>query len=320
MSEAPLFSVIIPAYNREKFVGAALCSVMAQTYTDWECIVVDDGSTDGTRFSVQMIHGILKGLAEKEKMPEPRIRLIAQANGGPGAARNRGAAEAKGKYLAFLDSDDLWMPWTLETYREGLEKADWPEYLAGPLRLFSQEAEVKVWGQEPLEMDLFPDAICACAQGQVVAGVPMTVVSAQAFQRVGGFLEDRLNAEDHDLTLRLGDCRGFVAVRQPVTVAYRRHGDQETASQAKGIAGMLRLVAREKAGVYPGGGMRAVERQSIIATHARPACLAALRSREFRLAWRLYGATLAWQVAARRWKFALGFPLLFVKQVCTLSA
>ncbi len=315
-----LFSVIIPAHNREKLVGAALCSVMAQTFTDWECIVVDDGSTDGTRFSVQMIHGILKGVAEKEKTPEPRIRLIAQANGGPGAARNRGALEAKGKYLAFLDSDDLWMPWTLETYREALEKAGWPEYLAGPLRNFSQEENVKKWTREPLRMEVFHDAIEACAHGQVVAGVPMTVVLAAAFCRVGGFLEDRLNAEDHDLTLRLGDCRGFAAVREPVTVAYRQHGDQETASQSKAISGMLRLVAREKAGVYPGGSARADERRSIIAAHARPACLAALRSREFRLAWRLYGATLGWQLAARRWKFVLGFPLLFVKQTCTLSA
>ena len=107
-----LFSVIMPAYNRAAFIGAALHSVVAQTLGDWECIVVDDGSTDGTC-------AVVREMAAKE----PRIRLIEQANAGPGAARNKGAAAATGKYLAFLDSDDLWMPWALETYREALEKA-----------------------------------------------------------------------------------------------------------------------------------------------------------------------------------------------------
>lgn len=318
--DQPLFSVIIPAYNREKLVGAALCSVAGQTFADWECIVVDDGSTDGTRVSVRMIHGILAGLAKKENKPEPRICLIERPNGGPGAARNAGAALAKGKYLAFLDSDDMWRPWTLETYRDALEKAGWPEYLAAPIRCFTAEDEPPKWVRDPLRMEVFQDAVFACAHGHVVAGVPMTVVSTEAFRRTGGFLEDRLNAEDHDLTLRLGDCRGFVAVREPVTVAYRQHGAQETSSQAKGIAGMLRLVAREHAGMYPGGVARAGERRRIIATHARPACLAALKTGEFRLAWRLYGATFGWQLATGRWRFLAGFPLLSLKQACTLSA
>ena len=294
MPEAqPLFSVIIPAFNREKFVGAALCSVAAQTFTDWECLVVDDGSTDGTRFSTQMIIGLLKSLAEKEKTKMPDIRLIKQVNGGPGAARNTGAAEAKGKYLAFLDSDDLWMPWTLETYREALEQAGWPEYLAGTLRLFSNEAEVAPWPREPLRIETYPDA-------------------AEAFRRAGGFLTDRLNAEDHDLTLRLSNCRGLVAVRAPVTVAYRQHGDQETGSQTKAMAGMMRLVARERAGFYSGGSALAGRRRAIIAAHARPACLTALKAKEFRLAWRLYVATFFWQLAAGRGRFLAAFPLLAV--------
>ena len=80
----------------------------------------------------------------------------------------------------------------------------------------------------------------------------MTVVSIEAFRRTGGFSETRINAEDHDFTLRLGDCRGFAAVRSPVTVGYRRHGDQETFSQDKAVAGILRLMERERIGAYPG--------------------------------------------------------------------
>jgi glycosyltransferase involved in cell wall biosynthesis len=284
---APLFSVVMPAYNREKYIGHALSSVLAQTCADWECIVVDDGSSDATR-------AVVREFASKDQ----RIRLIERANGGPGAARNHGATEATGKYLSFLDSDDVWTPYTLETYREALEQAGWPEYLSGHLRPFSQDAEVKHWVREPMQADVFPDAIAACRDGAVVAGVGMTVVLADAFRRAGGFLQDRINAEDHDFTLRLGDCRGFAAVRAPVTVAYRRHADQETSNQVKAVAGILRLMARERAGAYPGGVTRAIQRRGIIAAHARPVSLAALQAGEFRLAWQLYQATFAWQLQA----------------------
>jgi glycosyltransferase involved in cell wall biosynthesis len=206
----PLFSVIMPVYNRERLVGRSIKSVLAQTFSDWEMIVVDDGSTDWTRNKVQ-------------SFSDSRIKLIRQENKGPGAARNLAASLANGKYLAFLDSDDLWMPYTLETYAAALEQAKWPEYLAGTALTFSRDEELQQWpDREPMRIDLFKDALEACADGEVLAGVPMSVISAEAFRCVDGFLEDRLNAEDHDLTLRLGECKGFVAVRAPVTVAYRQ--------------------------------------------------------------------------------------------------
>jgi glycosyltransferase involved in cell wall biosynthesis len=96
MAADPLVSVIIPAYNRARFVGEAVESALAQTFADREILVVDDGSTDGTR----------EALARYGD----RIRCVAKPNGGPASARNRGADEARGSLLAFLDSDDLWHP------------------------------------------------------------------------------------------------------------------------------------------------------------------------------------------------------------------
>jgi glycosyltransferase involved in cell wall biosynthesis len=296
-----LFSVIMPAYNREDFIGQALQSLRAQTFPDWECIVIDDGSTDLTG-------AVVRDVASNDA----RIRLIERSNGGPGAARNQGAIEATGRYVAFLDSDDVWMPWTLETYRNALDRADWPEILSGHQTSFSGDEELKHI-QAPMELAVFKDAISAYHVGAAESGAGMMVVSTNAFRRIGGFWEERINAEDNDLALRLGDCQGYVAVRNPVTIAYRRHGRQQTESQANNVAGILQLVERELAGVYPGGDERAHQRRSIIATHARPVCLAALRTGEQNLAWKLYRATFGWQLRSKRWKFLAAFPLLSLK-------
>lgn len=104
-------TVIIPLYNKAPYIKRALDSVIAQTWTEYEVLVVDDGSTDG-------------GGEIVSQYGDPRIRLITQANAGPGAARNRGLAEAKGEYVAFLDADDEWLPGFLGKCLTVLERSD----------------------------------------------------------------------------------------------------------------------------------------------------------------------------------------------------
>jgi hypothetical protein len=98
----PEFSVVVPLYNKEREVGRCIRSVLGQSFSDFECIVIDDGSTD-------------RGAEVVRSYKDPRIRLIEKSNGGVASARNRGIDEAKAKLIAFLDADDQWLPDFLKT-------------------------------------------------------------------------------------------------------------------------------------------------------------------------------------------------------------
>lgn len=97
-----MLSIVIPLYNKEKQIGDTLRSVLAQTYQDFEIVIVDDGSTDNS-------------IAEVKKLSDPRIRVISQENAGVSAARNTGISAAKGEYIALIDGDDVWKPEFLST-------------------------------------------------------------------------------------------------------------------------------------------------------------------------------------------------------------
>ena len=100
-ADSPLFSVVIPAYNARKFISLTIESILRQTVQDFEIVVVNDGSTDNT---LEVLQGI----------SDPRLRVITRENGGECAARNQGFREARGKYVSFLDSDDVWLENHLE--------------------------------------------------------------------------------------------------------------------------------------------------------------------------------------------------------------
>jgi glycosyltransferase involved in cell wall biosynthesis len=106
--KAPVFSVVIPLYNRASSIANTIASVTAQSFRDFEIIVVDDGSTDHPESVIR-------------SLDDPRIRYCYQENGGGGSARNRGMTESRGRFIAFLDSDDYFMPGKLEKVIEVLD-------------------------------------------------------------------------------------------------------------------------------------------------------------------------------------------------------
>ncbi len=290
-----LFSVIIPTYNRADLFQRTLDSVWQQTLHDYEVIVVDDGSTDGT--------------LEQLRRQRDRIRLIEQSNKGPGAARNRGIGEARGDYVAFLDSDDIWFAWTLATFADLIHKHGEPAILAARLMEFQHDSELANISHDVVEAEAFADYFASFRAGYFV-GSGMSVIKRDVLLASGGFTEDRANAEDHDLILRIGTAPGFVQITSPITLGWRRHASCETKDVRSTAMGVLRLIHNERTGKYPGRATRGFQRHVILTGHARPASLGCLQHGAIGEAWRVYWATLAWHLRQGRWRFLLAFPVL----------
>lgn len=125
----PEVSVVIPLYNAEKYIGYAIDSVLSQSFNDWEIIVIDDCSTDKGPEIVN---------AYKEKLPNKIYLYISEKNSGPAFSRNRGVELARGKYIAFLDSDDLWLPTKLATQMNVL-KTTGAELVCTSRKLINEE-------------------------------------------------------------------------------------------------------------------------------------------------------------------------------------
>jgi glycosyltransferase involved in cell wall biosynthesis len=290
----PQFSVIIPTRNRRALLQQALASVFTQTFQDLEVIVVDDHSEDDTA-------GYLPTLGDRVR----RLRIEA---GSPGAARNAGASVAAGEYLAFLDSDDVWLPWTLAAFADAVTRYRHPAFVCASFRQFDDPLELSDAVEAPLSADAYPNYYATWPR-QLAIGAGMIAVRKSEFDRVGGFTGAGVNLEDHDLTLRLGLAHGFVQIVQPLTLGWRRHGHSVTADVGKSVAGCAMLMRHERSGVYPGGQALEATRRGLITTHARAVSLECVKAGRAGDAARIYLSTLAWHLASRRWKYLLGFPL-----------
>jgi len=294
-----LFSVVIPTFNRLKYLPATLASVRAQRFTDFETVVVDDGSTDGTPDYLTTLGA--------------DVRVVRQDNRGPGAARNAGVAAAKGDYIAFLDSDDLWFPWTLDSFA-GVIGASSPSIVTASIIEFSEEGRLTQVSDAPVRHRVFPDFFSSSAL-PISVGSGTAVIRRAAFLASGGFTDRSINGEDHDLILRLGDAAGFAQILEPITFAWRRHADSATGDLAKSIDGMLYLIAEEQIGRYPGGPTRAQERRQIITRHLRPISFAALRAGNMAAAARLYRMAFVWHLRSARLSYLAAFPFAMAWRV-----
>jgi glycosyltransferase involved in cell wall biosynthesis len=229
----PDISVIIPTCNRGRAVVAAVESVLAQTYTDYEIIVVDDGSTDDT--------------AERLVPYVPRIRYEYQTNRGASAARNRGVEIARGQWVSFLDSDDLFHPTKLESQRNAL-RALGDEFGA----CFT---DCGYTGHSQLTRTAFEESGLVMAGGYGALADPLRyhlgrpacfylqsmMVRRDLLQQLKGFDEEMVVAEDTDLIFRLSFVTKCCIVAAPLVTIDRspsRGGLMETFSEANDRAAL----------------------------------------------------------------------------------
>jgi glycosyltransferase involved in cell wall biosynthesis len=285
------FSIVIPTRNRLKFLQQALDSVWAQTLHDYEIVVVDDGSTDGTGDYLASL--------------DDRIKSIHGSTRGPAAARNLGVSQAKGEYIAFLDSDDLWLPWTLATYHKLIQNYQ-PSLISAAT--FEFEGKLPTIEQKPIVVRCFSDYFAA-TNDYVFVGCSALVVRRSVFERANGFEESMFVAEDHDFYMRTGTSAGFVYLRSPITVAYRRHPGNISISPSRLYRGAIELLTKESKGRYPGGKERKRERWQVLSRIVRPVVLACLKSGLENEAWRLYGQSVRMNIQLARFRFLIGFPL-----------
>ena len=218
-------SVVIPAFNAARYLGAALGSVFAQTLPAGEIVVVDDGSTDDT---AQQVRGF------------PGVRLVARDHGGIAAARNTGVAATSGRWIAFLDADDLWLPDKLERQFAGVAASPGACGAYGWLRTFvSPELPDEVRARFSVDPAPTPGYHASTL-----------MIARETFASVGGFAEDLPSGEFIDWAARARD-RALALPMIEVVVALRRvHGTNTvlTARETLG-AGYLKLVrARLKGG------------------------------------------------------------------------
>jgi len=293
------FSVIVPTFNRAELLFDTLESVFGQTFTDFEIIVVDDGSTDGT---MKYLQSLGKG-----------VRVFQQSNRGAGPARNLGASQAHGRYLAFLDSDDLWFPWTLQVYHDVIRGHQEPSFIVGKPHVFSDQLALDKVAFSAAQDEWFVDYLASGDQWRWW-GASSFIVRRDAFEAVGGFTEEWVNDEDTDLTLRLGVASGFVQITAPVTFAFREHATSVSKDHKRLLAGTWSRVRAERGGRYPGGKARAKDRRRILTRHVRPVTLGCLRQGLRREAWRLYISTFAWNASLGRIKYLAAFPILAVAE------
>ncbi len=229
MKSEPLVSVIIPTYNRDRFVSDAIESCLAQTHPHCEIIVVDDGSTDDTAALLREGYG-------------GRIRTLHQPNQGPGIARNTGIAAANGDFIHFLDADDRLHPRKIEIGLAAFRRR--PEVAV----IYTHFQFVAADGTTPLETPAFEDfAADAFCEHLRMTGCHILISSSmyrsEALRAVGGFAHDVdfRSAEDWDLFLRLAARYQFHGINQ--RLVYRRmHDAMMSDDRLKGALGRLKTV------------------------------------------------------------------------------
>lgn len=226
MGHTPLVSVIIPTFNRESYLPETLDSLQAQTLQDFEIIVVDDGSTDRT--------------AEMLGRRSQPVRYFYQENAGPAAARNRGLTEARGQFVSFLDSDDLWRPRFLEANSQRLLNDPTVDIAFCKFETMDDNKRILPGhGKRPHEGD-----ITAPLFASTFITTPSVMIRREVITEIGGFNSTLPTNEDYDLWLRLSLRHRFGHVDESLCLRRSHPGTQSRNGSPVPLIRKARLLER----------------------------------------------------------------------------
>jgi glycosyltransferase involved in cell wall biosynthesis len=263
----------LPTFNRLPYLRQAVDSVFAQTYGDWELIVADDGSECETV-------SFLARLAEV-----PRVRLLMlQHTGNPSAVRNAALREARGRYVAFLDSDDLWLPVKLEVQLAALAGCASRRWSYSALTSIDDRGQPIVIGN----MARFDGAIFEqLLKLEACVTTPSVLAERSLIEQAGGFDEEQPFFEDYDLWLRLSLLSDVILVNQPL-ILVRNHHEHYSADRIRVYEARFRLLNKMEAHAGTAH-LRAVlrlERAKNAASLAAVSAAAGGRARALSMLWR----------------------------------
>lgn len=215
LTPSPFFSIILPTFNRAHLIRRALGSVLAQSFADWELLIVDDGSSDNTREIIQ------------DYLLDPRISYSFEVNSGPAMARNRGIASAHGGYITFIDSDDEYLPEHLQLRYNALKNSD-VQLLHGGLEIIG----------DPYVADMHDTTKCIPISDCFVGGT--FFIKRELADALGGF-RDVLYGDDSEFAERaIQHGASVLRVDWPTYRYYRDQVDSLCAiAERDGEAGIL---------------------------------------------------------------------------------
>jgi len=249
MPDNPLVSVVVPVFNRETLILRCLASIQRQTWQDWEAIIVDDGSLDGTG-------RVVEGLAREDS----RITLIRlNTNRGAQAARNVGIRTSRGQWVAFLDSDDQFIPQSLHLRLTAAGETGSPVVHSDCLAL-KGDGSTRRYGVKPLSGRVYSDLLKG--EGPVF---PALLVMRSALERIG-LLDERVVAfQEWDTAIRLARHYEFTFVDEPTFIYDRTRSDSISKNWLQGGRGYEQVVRKHFLAMLWHGGPR------VLAKHYRNA-------------------------------------------------
>lgn len=244
----PTISVIIPVHNSASTILETIDSVRQQTYSDFEIIVINDGSTDQT-------------LEILETIKDPRLKVFSYENGGVSVARNRGIAQSIGAFLSFIDADDLWSSdklelqlATLQSHPEAAVVYSWTRFIN----------EINATSQDGVSIYFTGNILKPLLLKNFIASGSNILVKREAVERIGGFDSEMSPAEDWDFYLRLAAIYSFVVVPK-IQIFYRQ--TRGTASSQVTAMGRAALRVIEQAFETAPSNLQFLKRQSLARTY-----------------------------------------------------